>query len=428
MNDQYVRLLTQNKQTFEFPVYQGTMGEQVIDITDLGKAFFYTFDPGFTVTASCKSKITFIDGKKGVLLYRGYPVEQLAEQSDFLEICYLLIHGELPRKEDKIVFEQAIKQRIFPDTDVLSLLKVFNHKFHPMSILCSLVSALAGKQPSTVDFQQQENCLPIIEQVIAQMPVLASMIYRCHQNKVFIQPRTDLSYSENFLHMMFSKTDAEFSINPILTKAIDTIFLLHADHEQSVSASAVRLAGSTNVHPLAALVCGISALWGPAHGGANEAVINMLEEIGDENRIDEFIARAQDKNDPFRLMGFGHRVYKTFDPRAKVMKEICKEVLQTLNLQNEPLFRIALKLEKTALNNPYFIEKKLYPNVDFYSGIILRAMGFPVNMFTVIFAVGRTPGWISQWYEMISENYRISRPRQLYTGYSCRDYTSVDKR
>lgn len=429
MADKHAQLaLTDSQQTFDLPTLEGTMGDQVIDIKALGRETLYTFDPGFTATAACESKITFIDGEKGILLHRGYPIDQLAEQSSFLETCYLLNHAQLPGKDEKATFEQAIKNHTVIDEDILNTLKSFKPETHPMSILGSLMAAMAGKHHAKTDINCPDSRKETIERLIAQAPVLAAIIHRHHQKKPFIAPRTDLSYSENFLHMMFSESDADNTINSVLVKAMDRIFLLHADHEQNASTSSVRVIGSTGTDPYMAIAGGIAALWGPAHGGANEAVLRMLEEIGDESRIEEFVARAQDKNDPFRLMGFGHRVYKNFDPRAKVMKKTCADVLEVLGLKNDPLFKIALKLEKIARENSYFIERKLYPNVDFYSGIILKAIGIPMDMLTVIFATGRTPGWISQWNEMICEGYRISRPRQLYTGEDHRDYIPIDQR
>ncbi len=429
MADIFAQLITsEDQQPLELPVLEGTMGDQVVDINTMGKKGVYTLDPGFSATASCKSKITYTDGEKGLLLHRGYPIEQLAERSDFLEVCYLVNNGELPTKEQKTKFTHNIKKNTIIDDCILSTLSSFKNDMHPMAMLCGLMSVLAGKYHNTIDIADEKNRSQVAELLIAQAPVLAAMINRHHQKLPLIQPLQDLSYTENFLHMMFSTSDEKCNINHVLAKAMDRIFLLHADHEQNASTSSVRMTGSTGTSPYMAIASGIAALWGPAHGGANEAVLRMLEMIGDENNIEKYIKKAQDKNDPFRLMGFGHRVYKNFDPRAKVMKKTCSDVMEVLGLENDPLFKIALKLEKIARENDYFIKRKLYPNVDFYSGIILKAIGIPSDMLTVIFATGRIPGWIAQWNEMITEGYRISRPRQLYTGHNLRNYTEIDQR
>lgn len=416
------------EQTIELPMYSGSVGPDVIDVSSLTSKGYFTYDPGFMATASCDSKITYIDGGAGVLLHRGYPIDQLAEHSDYLETCYLLLNGELPNKEQKEEFVDTITHHTMVHENISRFFRGFRSDAHPMSIMCGAVGALASFYHDSLDITDEQHRKVSAHRLIAKMPTLAAMCYKHHIGQPFMYPRNDLSYSENFLHMMFGTPCDEPKVNPVLARAMDKIFLLHADHEQNASTSTVRLAGSSGANPFACIAAGIATLWGPAHGGANEAVLTMLEEIGSVDRIDEFVARAKDKNDPFRLMGFGHRVYKNFDPRAKVMKESCDEVLAELGLENDPLLAIAKRLEEIALEDEYFIEKKLYPNVDFYSGIIMKAIGIPTDMFTVIFATGRTVGWIAHWHEMISNPYKIGRPRQLYTGYASRDYESVDKR
>lgn len=406
----------------ELPIREGTIGPDVVDVGGLTARGLFTYDPGFVSTASCESAITYIDGDQGVLLHRGYPIEQLAEKSDFLETCYLLLNGELPDAEQKARFENSIRYHTMVQEQLSDFFKGFPRNAHPMAIMVGVVGALSAFYHDSLDITNDEHRRIAAYRLIAKMPTIGAMCYKHAIGQPFMYPRNDFSFAENFLHMMFSTPCEEPKVSPILAKAMDTIFLLHADHEQNASTSTVRLAGSTGANPFACISSGIAALWGPAHGGANEAVLTMLDEIGDESRIEEFIKRAKDKNDPFRLMGFGHRVYKNFDPRAKVMRQICDEVLDDLGVENDPLFRIARRLEKIALEDEYFIERKLYPNVDFYSGIILKAIGIPTSMFTVIFAIGRTPGWISHWDEMISNPYRIGRPRQLYTGHAKRDY------
>lgn len=406
----------------ELPIHEGTMGPDVVDVGGLTARGLFTYDPGFVSTASCESAITYIDGDQGVLLHRGYPIEQLAEKSDFLETCYLLLNGELPDAKQKAKFENSIRYHTMVQEQLSDFFKGFPRNAHPMAIMVGVVGALSAFYHDSLDITNEEHRRIAACRLIAKMPTIGAMCYKHAVGQPFMYPRNDFSFAENFLHMMFSTPCEEPNVSPILAKAMDTIFLLHADHEQNASTSTVRLAGSTGANPFACISSGIAALWGPAHGGANEAVLTMLDEIGDESRIDEFIKRAKDKNDPFRLMGFGHRVYKNFDPRAKVMRQICDEVLDDLGVENDPLFRIARRLEKIALEDEYFIERKLYPNVDFYSGIILKAIGIPTSMFTVIFAIGRTPGWVSHWDEMISNPYRIGRPRQLYTGHARRDY------
>jgi citrate synthase len=409
-------------EALELPVYEGTVGPDVVDVRSLTGKGLFTYDPGFVSTAATESKITYIDGAAGVLLHRGYPIEQLAEHSDYLETCYLLLHGELPSSEQKDTFVSTIKNHTMVHEQLSHFFNGFRRDAHPMAVMCGVVGALSAFYHDSLDIHDEHHRLVSAHRLIAKMPTLAAMVYKYSIGQPFMYPRNELSYSENFLHMMFNTPCEEKEISPVLAKAMDRIFLLHADHEQNASTSTVRLSGSTGANPFACIASGIAALWGPAHGGANEAVLNMLNEIGDESNIDTFIAKAKDKDDPFRLMGFGHRVYKNFDPRAKVMKQTCDEVLAELGMENDPLLKIAMKLEKIATEDEYFVKRGLYPNVDFYSGIILKAIGIPTEMFTVIFATGRTPGWIAHWNEMISEGYRIGRPRQLYTGYDKRDY------
>jgi citrate synthase len=406
----------------DLPIYEGTTGPDVVDVSSLVGHGVFTYDPGFMSTAACDSNITFIDGGKGILLYRGYPIEQLAEKSNFLLVCYLLLHDELPSATENQEFENRIRYHTMVDEHIHRFFRGFPSSAHPMAMLCAVVGGLSAFYHDTLDIDNPEQRIGAAHRIIAKLPTLAAMCYKHGVGQPFMYPQNDMGFSANFLHMMFGTPCEPAKVSPILAKAMDTIFLLHADHEQNASTSTVRLAGSTGANPYACIASGIAALWGPAHGGANESVLKMLGEIGDESRIDEFILRAKDKGDPFRLMGFGHRVYKNFDPRAKVMREICDEVLEELGAHDDPLFRMARKLEKIALEDEYFIERKLYPNVDFYSGIILKAIGIPTNMFTVIFATGRTPGWIAHWNEMLSHPYRIGRPRQLYKGHTQRDY------
>jgi citrate synthase len=372
-------------------------------------------------TASCESEITFIDGGKGILLHRGYPIDQLADNCDYLDVSYLLLHGELPNKEEKKKFDHIIMHHTMVHEQLHDFFSGFRRDSHPMAIMVGVVGALSAFYHDSLDITNENHREVAAHRLISKMPTLAAMAYKYSIGQPFVYPRNDLSYGGNFLHMMFSNPCEQYEVSPTLARAMDKIFILHADHEQNASTSTVRLAGSSGANPFACIASGIAALWGPAHGGANEAVLNMLAEIGDESNIDEFIERAKDKNDPFRLMGFGHRVYKNYDPRAKVMKETADEVLKELGIHDDPLLKIAARLEKIALEDPYFIDKKLYPNVDFYSGIIFKALGIPTEMFTVLFAVGRTPGWIAHWKEMISGPYRIGRPRQLYTGEKNRD-------
>ncbi len=415
--------------SYDLPVLNPTLGNAVVDVTALANAGLFTYDPGFVSTASCDSKITYIDGDKGELLYRGYPIEQLAEATSFLEVSYLLLNGELPTPSQKKTFEDKINNHTMLHEQIVHFFRGFRRDAHPMAIMVGVVGALAAFYHDALDISNEEHREICALRLIAKMPTVAAMCYKYTTGLPFMYPQNKLSYAENFLHMMFGVPTEERHPNPILSRAIDRIFILHADHEQNASTSTVRLAGSTGANPFACISAGIAALWGPAHGGANEACLNMLYEIGHEDKIGEFIKRAKDKNDPFRLMGFGHRVYKNFDPRSTVMRETCHEVLQEVGAADNPIFKIALKLEKIALEDDYFIEKKLYPNVDFYSGITLSAIGIPATMFTVIFALARTSGWISHWHEMISNpKHRISRPRQLYTGKTKRDVVPLEKR
>ncbi|MGI9251106.1 MAG: citrate synthase [Pseudohongiellaceae bacterium] len=409
-------------EAIECPVYEGSTGTRVVDVSKLINSGVLTYDPGFLSTASCDSKITHIDGNTGALLYRGYPIEQLAEHSSFLETCYLLLHGELPNAAQKKEFEDTIHGQTTVDEHYQQLFKSFPRASHPMAMLVTAVGALASYYHEQLNISKEADRMLVAHRVIAKVPTLAAMCYKHSVGQAFVEPQENLAFAENFLNMLFGTADEAPAVNPVLAKAMDTIFLLHADHEQNASTSTVRLAGSTGANPYACIASGVTALWGPSHGGANEAVLNMLAEIGDESKIDEFIKRAKDKNDPFRLMGFGHRVYKNFDPRATVLHKICDEVLNELGAEDDPMFRMARKLEKIALEDDYFNKRKLYPNVDFYSGIILKAIGIPTKLFTVIFAIGRTPGWIAHWHELMSSPHRIGRPRQLYTGYTARDY------
>jgi citrate synthase len=410
------------EEALELPVYEGTVGPDVVDVRSLTGKGLFTYDPGFVSTAATESKITYIDGNAGILLHRGYPIDQLAEKSDYLETCFLLLHGELPTAAEKQTFVDTIKNHTMVHEQLSHFFNGFRRDAHPMAVMCGVVGALSAFYHDSLDIHDEHHRMVSAHRLIAKMPTLAAMVYKYSIGQPFMYPKNDLSYSENFLHMMFNTPCEDAKVSPVLAKAMDRIFLLHADHEQNASTSTVRLAGSTGANPFACIASGIAALWGPAHGGANEAVLNMLNEIGDESNIDTFIAKAKDKDDPFRLMGFGHRVYKNFDPRAKVMKQTCDEVLAELGMEDDPLLKIAMKLEKIATEDEYFVKRGLYPNVDFYSGIILKAIGIPTEMFTVIFATGRTPGWIAHWNEMISSDYRIGRPRQLYTGHTMRDY------
>ncbi|MCH6591282.1 MAG: citrate (Si)-synthase [Proteobacteria bacterium] len=423
--------LTENStgRTFELPVIKGTTGPDVIDVRKLyAETGCFTYDPGFTSTGSCESRITYIDGDAGILLYRGYPIEELAEQSDFMEVCYLLLYGNLPSVEEKEKFRRDITYHTMVNEQINYFFRGFRRDSHPMAVMCGVVGALSAFYHDSTDITDPHHRMVASHRLIAKMATIAAMTYKYSLGQPFIYPRNDLKFSENLLHMMYATPCEEYSVNPVLARAMRRILILHADHEQNASTSTVRLAGSSGANPFACIAAGIASLWGPAHGGANEAVLNMLEEIGSKDHIPEYIKRAKDKDDPFRLMGFGHRVYKNYDPRAKVMQKTCHEVLDELGMRDTPLLELAMELERIALEDEYFVEKKLYPNVDFYSGTILKAIGIPVEMFTVIFATGRTPGWIAHWNEMISSPYRIGRPRQLYRGPSKRDYVPMDKR
>ncbi|MAU96402.1 MAG: citrate (Si)-synthase [Fulvimarina sp.] len=408
----------------------GTLGPDVIDVTSLYKqGGVFTYDPGFSSTASCESKITYIDGDEGILLHRGYPIDQLAERGDYLETCYLLLYGELPTQREKDDFVYRVTRHTMIHEQMSRFFTGFRRDAHPMAVMCGSVGALSAFYHDSTDIADPHQRMVASLRMVAKMPTIAAMAYKYHIGQPFVYPRNDLSYAENFLHMCFAVPCEPYRINPVLARAMDRIFILHADHEQNASTSTVRLAGSSGANPFACVAAGIACLWGPAHGGANEAALNMLMEIGSKDRIPEFIARAKDKNDPFRLMGFGHRVYKNYDPRAKIMQQTCHEVLDELGIKDDPLLEVAMELERIALTDEYFIEKKLYPNVDFYSGITLKALGFPTTMFTVLFAVARTVGWIAQWKEMIEDPHqRIGRPRQLYTGAPMRDYVSPEER
>ena len=411
-----------------FPVMEGTLGPDVIDIrTLLKETGTFTFDPGFTSTASCESKITFIDGDKGQLYYRGYPIEQLAENSDYLETCYLLIYGELPSAAQHKEFVETITKHTMVHEQLTWFFRGFRRDAHPMAMMTGVVGALAAFYQDSLDINNPDHRRVAEYRMISKIPTIAAMCYRYSIGAPFVFPRNDLDYTANFMNMMFSTPCEEYKPNPVLVKALDRIFILHADHEQNASTSTVRLAGSSGTNPFAAIAAGIACLWGPAHGGANEAVLKMLDEIGSVEHVAEFMEGVKERK--YRLMGFGHRVYKNMDPRAKIMKETCDEVLNELGLHDDPKFKLAMELEKIALNDPYFVERKLYPNVDFYSGIVLSALGIPVSMFTVIFALARTVGWISHWHEMIADPlYKIGRPRQLYTGSVRRDYVPEAQR
>ena len=423
-----VQLQGEGFETVELPVLSGTLGNDVVDIRAFTKGTnMFTFDPGFVSTASCESKITFIDGEKGLLYYRGYPIEQLAEKSDYLEVCYLLIYGELPNAEQKKQFVDTVTQHTMVHEQLTWFFRGFRRDAHPMAMMVGVVGALSAFYQDRLEIADPEHRKVAIYRLISKIPTIAAMCYRYSNGLPFNFPRNDLSYAANFMHMMFATPCEKYEPNPVLVRALDRIFTLHADHEQNASTSTVRLAGSSGANPFACIAAGIACLWGPSHGGANEAVLKMLDEIGDVSNVAEFMEGVKAKK--YRLMGFGHRVYKNMDPRAAIMKTTCDEVLRELGLENDPKFKLAMELEKIALNDPYFIEKKLYPNVDFYSGIVLSALNIPVSMFTVIFALARTVGWISHWNESLSDpNAKIGRPRQLYTGAERRDFVPVDKR
>ena len=423
-------LIIEGRAPVEFPIMTPTHGNECIDIRTLGaKTGLFTYDSGYLSTASCKSTVTFIDGDKGELLYRGYPIEQLAEQCNFLEVAYLLWHGELPTTEQKTKFETNIKEHTMVHEQLVKFYQGFRRDAHPMAVLVGVVGALSAFYHEAEDFSDLEHQNISFNRIVAKLPTIVAMAYKYHRGEPFIYPRNDLDYTANFMHMMFGTPCEQYKPNPVLVHALDTIFTLHADHEQNASTSTVRLSGSSGANPYACISAGIACLWGPAHGGANEACLEMLEEIHDVSRVGKYIARAKDKNDDFKLMGFGHRVYKNFDPRAKLMRKVCGDVLHELGLQNDRLFKLAMELEKIALEDDYFIEKKLYPNVDFYSGIVQKALGIPTSMFTCIFALARTVGWMTQWEEMINDpEYKIGRPRQLYIGAARRDVVAIDQR
>lgn len=416
--------------SIELPVISGSVGPKVIDIRKLyAETGYFTFDPGFTSTASCESALTYIDGDEGQLLHRGYAIEELAEKSDFLEVCYLLMNGELPDKKQKDAFVYDITRHTMVHEQMQFFYRGFRRDSHPMAVMCGVVAALSSFYHDSLDIHDPAQREIAALRMIAKMPTIGAMAYKYSTGLPFIYPKNSLGFAENFLYMTFAVPSEEYIVHPVIARAMDRILILHADHEQNASTSTVRLAGSSAANPFACIAAGIASLWGPAHGGANEACLNMLEEIGDVSRVPEYIKRAKDKNDSFRLMGFGHRVYKNYDPRAKIMQKTCHEVLEVLGKKDEPLFKLAMALEKIALEDEYFVSKKLYPNVDFYSGIILNAMGFPKDMFTVLFAIARTVGWVSQWKEMIEDPLqKIGRPRQLYTGPEKRSFVPLDKR
>ncbi len=418
------------KRDYALPTRSGTTGPGAVDISQLyGETGHFTYDPGFTSTASCESSITYIDGEKGVLLHRGYPIEQLAEHSHFTEVCYLLLNGDLPKRKELDEFENAITRHTMVHEQLYKFFSGFRRDAHPMAIMVGVVGALSAFYHDSTDIRDEEQRKVASRRLIAKIPTIAAMAYKYSIGQPFIYPRNDFDYAANFLNMCFAVPCETARIDPVLARAMDRIFILHADHEQNASTSTVRLAGSSGANPFACIAAGIACLWGPAHGGANEAALNMLKEIGHPKNIKTYIAKAKDANDPFRLMGFGHRVYKNYDPRARVLKQSCDEVLRTLGISNNPLLDVARELEQIALADEYFIAKKLYPNVDFYSGIILNAMGFPTTMFTALFALARTVGWVAQWNEMVADpSQRIGRPRQIYTGKTQRTYVPLGKR
>jgi citrate synthase len=430
MADKTAQLKLPDGKTLDFPVLSGSLGPDVVDIRALyGKSGMFTYDPGFLSTASCSSAITYIDGDAGVLLYRGYPIEQLAEQCDFLEVCYLLWHGELPNRKQKDEFVDIVTHHTMVHEQLARLYQGFRRDAHPMAVMVGVVGALSAFYHDALDINDPHHRVISAFRLIAKMPTIVAMSYKYSIGQPFMYPRNDLPYTANFMRMMFGVPTEEYKVNEVLVRAMDRIFILHADHEQNASTSTVRLCGSSGANPYACIAAGIASLWGPAHGGANEACLQMLEEIGDVSRVPEFIRKVKDKNSGVRLMGFGHRVYKNYDPRAKLMRETCHEVLSELGLHNDRLFKLAMELEKIALEDDYFVSRKLYPNVDFYSGIVQRALGIPVAMFTCIFSLARTIGWIAQWQEMITDpEYKIGRPRQLYKGSTERQVKPIGKR
>jgi citrate synthase len=422
--------LTVGDKQYELPILSGTEGPEVVDISNLySRSGHFTYDPGFTSTAACKSDITYVDGERGILLYRGYPIEQLADYGSFLETCHLLLYGDLPNREQYQDFKDRVTFHTMTNEQMNRFLSGFRRDAHPMAVMAATVGALSAFYHDSLDINDAVQRDIATLRMISKMPTIAAMAYKYTIGQPFIYPRNDLDYAANFLYMTFAVPTEEYKVNPVLARAMDRILMLHADNEQGASTSTVRLAGSSGANPFACVAAGIACLWGPAHGGANEAALKMLMEIGTPDRIPHYIKRAKDKNDPFRLLGFGHRVYKNYDPRARVMQKICKEVLEVTGTKNDAILQVALELERIALQDDYFIEKKLYPNIDFYSGLTLRALGFPTSMFTVLFALGRTVGWIAQWKEMIGNpDLKIGRPRQLYIGEKPRDYVPLDLR
>jgi citrate synthase len=429
-NESVTLVDTPTGKKYELPLLPGTVGPKVIDVRKLyGETGHFTYDPGYTSTGSCESKITYIDGEAGVLMHRGYTIEELAEHSDFMEVCYLLLKGELPNAEQKKKFVRDITLHTMVHEQIPRFLSGFRRDAHPMAVMCGVVGALSAFYHDSTDINDAHQRMVASYRLVAKMPTMAAMAYKYSVGQPFVYPRNELDYAANFLHMMFAVPCEEYKVNPVLAKAMDRILILHADHEQNASTSTVRMAGSSGANPFACIAAGIASLWGPAHGGANEAVLKMLGQIGTKDKIPAFIKRVKDPNDDVRLMGFGHRVYKNYDPRAAVMRKSCHEVLDELGIRQEPLLDLAMELERIALSDDYFVKKKLFPNVDFYSGIILKAMGIPVSMFTVLFAVARTVGWVAQWNEMIEDPaQKIGRPRQLYTGYTKRSYVPLHQR
>ncbi|MFA7428624.1 MAG: citrate synthase [Rhodospirillaceae bacterium] len=431
-NEQKTVTLVDNRtgKSYEFPVMDGTTGPSVVDIRKFyADTDMFTYDPGFTSTGSCESKITYIDGDAGILRHRGYAIEDLAENCSFLEVAYLLLRGELPNQQEFKDFDHTITHHTMVHEQLHKFYGAFRRDAHPMAVMCGIVGALSAFYHDSLDINDPHHRMVSAHRLIAKMPTIAAWAYKYSLGQPFMYPKNSQSYAENFLHMMFATPCDEYKVDPVLARAMDRILILHADHEQNASTSTVRLAGSSGANPFACIAAGIASLWGPAHGGANEAVLKMLTEIGTKDRIPEFVKKAKDKNDPFRLMGFGHRVYKNYDPRAKIMSKTCHEVLATMGMENEPLLQVAMELERIALEDEYFVEKKLYPNVDFYSGIIFRAMGIPTSMFTCLFALARTTGWIAQWGEMIEDpQQKIGRPRQLYTGHVERKFVPINAR
>ena len=430
MSEDAYRLTSPDGLEMELPIRKGTVGPDVIEIARLYREHrVFTYDPGFVSTGSCESDITYIDGEKGILMYRGYPVEQLAEHSSFIEVAYLLIHGDLPTVDQLAAFDNTIRRHTMLNEGMLSFFKGFRYDAHPMAMLSAVVGSMSAYYHDEMDATNPDHRDIFAHRILAKLPTIAAAAFKLNIGQPFMYPRNDLNYTENLLHMLFAVPAEPYEIDPVAADALDLLFILHADHEQNCSTSTVRMAGSSGANPYSAIAAGVAALWGPAHGGANEAVLNMLEDIGDVSQIGKYIDKAKDRNDPFRLMGFGHRVYKNFDPRATIIRGMCYKVLDRLGSQDTPLFDLALELEQIALKDDYFIEKNLYPNVDFYSGIIYRALGIPTSMFTVMFALGRSVGWTAHWCEMIVDpTGRISRPRQLYTGPLARDYTQIEKR